>query len=143
MWERPSGFCGGPAAGSLPYQATSEADRALAAVRLGYLRKYASSPLIQSSQVRITGGIPPEKQLQLALFLASDHSNHISGKLIHVNDDWRRFEACAPAIVARKPRFAKQMPADRSEHEDSGRFSISNIGEAGKPMIRLRLATVL
>jgi 3-oxoacyl-[acyl-carrier protein] reductase len=46
----------------------------------------------ESEQVRITGGIPPEKQLQLALFLASDRSNHISGKLIHVNDDWRRFE---------------------------------------------------
>jgi 3-oxoacyl-[acyl-carrier protein] reductase len=45
-----------------------------------------------AEQVRITGGIPPEKQLQLALFLASDHSNHISGKLIHVNDDWKRFE---------------------------------------------------
>jgi NAD(P)-dependent dehydrogenase (short-subunit alcohol dehydrogenase family) len=46
----------------------------------------------EAEQVRITGGIPPEKQLQLALFLASDHSNHISGKLIHVNDDWKRFE---------------------------------------------------
>lgn len=46
----------------------------------------------EAEQVRITGGIPPEKQLQLALFLASERSNHISGKLIHVNDDWRRFE---------------------------------------------------
>jgi 3-oxoacyl-[acyl-carrier protein] reductase len=46
----------------------------------------------EAQQVRITGGIPPEKQLQLALFLASDRSNHISGKLIHVNDDWKRFE---------------------------------------------------
>jgi NAD(P)-dependent dehydrogenase (short-subunit alcohol dehydrogenase family) len=46
----------------------------------------------ESEQVRLTGGIPPEKQLQLALFLASDRSNHISGKLIHVNDDWKRFE---------------------------------------------------
>jgi NAD(P)-dependent dehydrogenase (short-subunit alcohol dehydrogenase family) len=46
----------------------------------------------EAEQARITGGIPPEKQLQLALFLASDRSNHISGKLIHVNDDWKRFE---------------------------------------------------
>ncbi|MGA2194588.1 MAG: SDR family NAD(P)-dependent oxidoreductase [Bryobacteraceae bacterium] len=45
-----------------------------------------------AEQVRITGGIPPEKQTQLALFLASQRSNHISGKLIHVNDDWKRFE---------------------------------------------------
>jgi len=46
----------------------------------------------EAEQVRITGGISPEKQIQLALFLASESSNHISGKLIHVNDDWRRFE---------------------------------------------------
>jgi NAD(P)-dependent dehydrogenase (short-subunit alcohol dehydrogenase family) len=45
-----------------------------------------------AERVRITGGVSPEKQIQLALFLASDHSNHITGKLMHVNDDWRRFE---------------------------------------------------
>ena len=45
-----------------------------------------------AEKVRITGGIPPEKQVHLALFLASERSNHITGKLIHVNDDWRRFE---------------------------------------------------
>jgi 3-oxoacyl-[acyl-carrier protein] reductase len=45
-----------------------------------------------AEKVRITGGISPEKQIQLALFLASNHSNHISGRLIHVNDDWKRFE---------------------------------------------------
>jgi NAD(P)-dependent dehydrogenase (short-subunit alcohol dehydrogenase family) len=43
-------------------------------------------------QLRISGGVPPEKQIQLALFLASERSNHISGKLIHVNDDWKRLE---------------------------------------------------
>jgi NAD(P)-dependent dehydrogenase (short-subunit alcohol dehydrogenase family) len=45
-----------------------------------------------AQQVRITGGVSPEKQLQLAMFLASERSNHISGKLIHVNDDWKRLE---------------------------------------------------
>jgi 3-oxoacyl-[acyl-carrier protein] reductase len=45
-----------------------------------------------AERVRITGGEPPEKQIQLALFLASARSNHISGKLIHINDDWKRFE---------------------------------------------------
>ncbi len=45
-----------------------------------------------AEKVRITGGEAPEKQVQLALFLASDKSNHISGRLIHVNDDWKRFE---------------------------------------------------
>jgi len=45
-----------------------------------------------AEQVRVTGGVSPEKQIHLALFLASEASNHITGKLIHVNDDWRRFE---------------------------------------------------
>ena len=45
-----------------------------------------------AEKVRVTGGVAPEKQTQLAMFLASESSNHISGKLIHVNDDWRRFE---------------------------------------------------
>ena len=43
-------------------------------------------------QVRQTGGVMPEKQIQLAAFLISERSNHISGKLIHVNDDWKRLE---------------------------------------------------
>lgn len=46
----------------------------------------------EALEVRVSGGIPAEKQIQLALFLASERSNHISGKLIHVNDDWKRLE---------------------------------------------------
>jgi NAD(P)-dependent dehydrogenase (short-subunit alcohol dehydrogenase family) len=46
----------------------------------------------EAQQARVTGGVTPEKQIQLALFLASERSNHINGKLIHVNDDWRRLE---------------------------------------------------
>ncbi|MEO8595746.1 MAG: SDR family NAD(P)-dependent oxidoreductase [Candidatus Solibacter sp.] len=45
-----------------------------------------------AERVRVTGGIGADKQISLALFLASETSNHISGKLIHVNDDWKRFE---------------------------------------------------
>ncbi len=40
--------------------------------------------------VRMTGGIAADLQIQLALFLASEQSNHISGRLIHVNDDWKK-----------------------------------------------------
>jgi 3-oxoacyl-[acyl-carrier protein] reductase len=43
-----------------------------------------------AQQVRLTGGIAPEKQLDLALFLASEDSNHVSGRVIHVLDDWKR-----------------------------------------------------
>jgi NAD(P)-dependent dehydrogenase (short-subunit alcohol dehydrogenase family) len=45
-----------------------------------------------AQQVRLTGGVSPDRQIGLALFLASERANHISGKLIHVNDDWRKLE---------------------------------------------------
>lgn len=45
-----------------------------------------------ASQVRVGGGTPPEKQMELIQFLASDHSNHISGKLINVTDDWKKLQ---------------------------------------------------
>ncbi|MDE3197554.1 MAG: SDR family oxidoreductase [Acidobacteriota bacterium] len=45
-----------------------------------------------AERVRITGGTPPDKQIQLALFLASERSNHVTGKLIYVQDDWKRLE---------------------------------------------------
>jgi 3-oxoacyl-[acyl-carrier protein] reductase len=51
----------------------------------------------QAVEVRLTGGESPEKQIQLALFLASEASNHISGRLIHVNDDWRRLLHASPS----------------------------------------------
>jgi NAD(P)-dependent dehydrogenase (short-subunit alcohol dehydrogenase family) len=48
--------------------------------------------IAEAEQIMVTGGVAAEKQIQLALFLASECSNHITGKLIHVNDDWKRFE---------------------------------------------------
>lgn len=46
----------------------------------------------EASEVRISGGVPPDRQIHLAQFLCSDRSNHISGKLISVSDDLRRLE---------------------------------------------------
>jgi predicted transcriptional regulator len=40
----------------------------------------------------MTGGIPPDKQIELACFLLAERSNHVTGKVVHVNDDWRRLE---------------------------------------------------
>ncbi len=64
---------------------------------------------IESAQrIRITGGEPAEKQLQLALFLASERSNHVTGKYLHVNDDWRKLEhaTLAPDLFTLR-RFVK------------------------------------
>lgn len=49
----------------------------------------------QALTVRLTGGAAPERQMNLAAFLASDRSNHVSGKLLHVEDDWKRLEGAA------------------------------------------------
>lgn len=44
-----------------------------------------------AKEVRRTGGASPELQLELVAFLVSEHSNHISGKLIHLSDDWKKW----------------------------------------------------
>jgi 3-oxoacyl-[acyl-carrier protein] reductase len=45
-----------------------------------------------AEKIQATGGMLSEKQIQLALFLASDRSNHLSGKMIYVQDDWKKLE---------------------------------------------------
>ncbi|HEU5023163.1 MAG TPA: SDR family NAD(P)-dependent oxidoreductase, partial [Bryobacteraceae bacterium] len=45
-----------------------------------------------AEKVQITGGTLTDKQIQLALFLASERSNHLSGKLLYVQDDWKKLE---------------------------------------------------
>jgi 3-oxoacyl-[acyl-carrier protein] reductase len=51
-----------------------------------------SAEIERAERVRLTGGIGPDKQIQLALFLASERSNHITGKLINVQDDLKKLE---------------------------------------------------
>jgi NAD(P)-dependent dehydrogenase (short-subunit alcohol dehydrogenase family) len=49
---------------------------------------------IETAQsTRITGGIPAAKQIELATFLATEQSNHITGRLIGVEDDWKKLKA--------------------------------------------------
>jgi 3-oxoacyl-[acyl-carrier protein] reductase len=54
--------------------------------------KAGSKEIAEAEQIRITGGTPADRQIQLVAFLASSRSNHISGKLIYATDDWKRFE---------------------------------------------------
>lgn len=44
----------------------------------------------EAQQARLTGGTSSEKQIELALFLASERSNHLSGRLLDVNDNWKK-----------------------------------------------------
>ncbi|MCS6952047.1 MAG: SDR family oxidoreductase [Bryobacterales bacterium] len=48
--------------------------------------------LERARTIQLTGGHAPDEQIALAFFLASQRSNHISGKILHVDDDWRRLE---------------------------------------------------
>jgi 3-oxoacyl-[acyl-carrier protein] reductase len=51
-----------------------------------------SSEIERAEEVRRTGGVHADKQIHFALFLASEKSNHITGKLLHVTDDIRKLE---------------------------------------------------
>ncbi|MDZ7640324.1 MAG: SDR family oxidoreductase [Bryobacterales bacterium] len=47
-------------------------------------------------RVRRSGGVAPREQIEPTLFLASSQSNHITGKIIHVDDDWRPLLESSP-----------------------------------------------
>ena len=63
----------------------------------------------EAQEVRLTGGVAPERQLDLALFLASEQSNHISGRLIHVKDDWKRLKDKTPHPELYRLRRVQKM----------------------------------
>jgi NAD(P)-dependent dehydrogenase (short-subunit alcohol dehydrogenase family) len=48
-----------------------------------------------ASSARLNGGTPPELQMELMQFLLSDSSNHVSGKMVFVQDDWKRLAQTA------------------------------------------------
>jgi len=45
-----------------------------------------------AQQVRMTGGVAPDQQVELAVFLATEQSNHITGRLMHVQDNWKKLK---------------------------------------------------
>lgn len=54
--------------------------------------KAGERELEEATRIRVTGGVPAPRQVELAMFLASERSNHVSGKMLHVEDDWKRLE---------------------------------------------------
>jgi 3-oxoacyl-[acyl-carrier protein] reductase len=60
-------------------------------------------------QVRMTGGVPAERQIELALFLASPQSNHVTGRMIHVADDWKKLKE--KSITAELYRLRRNQKA--------------------------------
>lgn len=61
-----------------------------------------------AERVRMTGGVSPDKQIALALWLASPESNHVTGRMIHVDDDWKKLKnGNIPAELYRLRRVMK------------------------------------
>lgn len=48
-----------------------------------------------AEETRRSGGAAPEAQLDHIKFLASEQSNHITGKLIQVTDDWKKLRSAS------------------------------------------------
>lgn len=51
-----------------------------------------TSVVAAAKETRRTGGVSADLQLAMISFLASEQSNHITGKLIHVTDDWQKLK---------------------------------------------------
>ena len=51
-----------------------------------------ASVVAAAKETRRTGGMSADLQLAMVSFLASEQSNHITGKLIHVTDDWQKLK---------------------------------------------------
>ncbi len=51
-----------------------------------------AAELEEALQLRSSGGTKPGQQVELAQFLCSARSNHVSGMLIAVSDNWRKLE---------------------------------------------------
>jgi NAD(P)-dependent dehydrogenase (short-subunit alcohol dehydrogenase family) len=66
---------------------TSMTDEILQAGERAGLTELEAAEKLQS-----TGGTLSDRQIKLALFLASEQSNHLTGKLIYVQDDWKKLE---------------------------------------------------
>ena len=69
-------------------------------------------------EVRLTGGVSPDKQIELALFLASPQSNHVTGRMIHVADDWKKLKQnTIPAELYRLRRVVRHSATDPKSQE--------------------------
>ncbi len=87
---------------------THMTDQILAAGEIAGWREIESA-----RQVRLTGGVTPDKQIDLALFLASPQSNHVTGRMIHVDDDWKRLKQnTIPTELYRLRRVVRNAALD-------------------------------
>jgi NAD(P)-dependent dehydrogenase (short-subunit alcohol dehydrogenase family) len=69
--------------------------------------------LEELKQMDMTGGVSAECAAALAVFLASDHSNGLTGRLIStMYDNWRQIESRIPEIMASDAGTLRRVPLD-------------------------------
>jgi NAD(P)-dependent dehydrogenase (short-subunit alcohol dehydrogenase family) len=69
--------------------------------------------LEEIKQMDRSSGVPPERAAALALFLASDRSGNLSGRLISaVHDKWEEMEPRIPAIMSTEAGTLRRIPLD-------------------------------
>jgi len=67
--------------------------------------------LEELKQMDRTGGVPPERAASLALFLASNRSRNLSGRLISaVYDKWEEMEPRIAAIMSTEAGTLRRVP---------------------------------
>jgi NAD(P)-dependent dehydrogenase (short-subunit alcohol dehydrogenase family) len=61
----------------------------------------------------MTGGVPAERAAALALFLASNRSNGLTGRLISaVHDKWEEIGSCIPKVMSSDAWTLRRVPLD-------------------------------
>ncbi len=69
--------------------------------------------LDELKQMDETGGVPPERAADLALFLASERSNGLTGRLISaVHDKWNELEFRIPELISEDAWMLRRIPLD-------------------------------
>jgi len=69
--------------------------------------------LARTRREKETGGVPPERAAALALFLASDESDGLTGRLISaVWDDWRSLASCLEEVMATELYTLRRITRD-------------------------------
>lgn len=73
-----------------------------------------SKALEELKQIEQTGGVPPERAARLALFLASERSNGLTGRLIScVHDNWAALESRIDALRESDAGMLRRVPFER------------------------------
>jgi NAD(P)-dependent dehydrogenase (short-subunit alcohol dehydrogenase family) len=76
-------------------------------------QKGGDNNLQELKKMEETGGVPPDRAANLAVFLASDRSNGLSGRLISaVHDDWASLEARIADVMNSESGTLRRVPFD-------------------------------